>query len=124
MRTSPPSSTSAWPAGDPPDVAILPQPGLLDWYATSGDILPIDDLVGDEVRSGWAPVWQRLGSRGDELYGVWFKAANKSLLSVPDAAYVPCIADLPAGWSFTRLDVSDEGTTIDLESAAPTVALR
>jgi hypothetical protein len=36
--------------------------------------------------------------------------------SVPDAAYVPCIADLPTGWSFTRLDVDDEGTTIDLDS--------
>jgi ABC-type glycerol-3-phosphate transport system substrate-binding protein len=66
-------------ADDPPDVAILPQPGLLDRYAASGDILPIDELVGEEVRSRWAPVWQRLGSSGGELYGVWFKAANKSL---------------------------------------------
>jgi ABC-type glycerol-3-phosphate transport system substrate-binding protein len=37
-------------------------------------------LVGDDVRENWAPVWQRLGSVDDELYGLWFKAANKSLI--------------------------------------------
>lgn len=36
--------------------------------------------------------------------------------SVPDAAYVPCITDLPAGWSFEELHVDDDGATISLES--------
>jgi hypothetical protein len=36
--------------------------------------------------------------------------------SVPEAAYVPCVATLPAGWSFAGLDVTDAGTTIHLES--------
>ncbi len=36
--------------------------------------------------------------------------------SVPDAAYVPCVADLPTGWSFEGLDVHDGGATISLES--------
>lgn len=36
--------------------------------------------------------------------------------SVETAAYLPCIADLPPGWSFTRLDVSDAGTRISLAS--------
>ena len=81
-------------AGNPPDVAVLPQPGLLERYARSGDILAVDDLVGDTVRSGWAPVWQRLGSVDGELYGVWFKAANKSLVwysigRFEDAGVVP-----------------------------------
>ena len=66
-------------AGDPPDVAVLPQPGLLSHFVEGGAILPIDALVGDDVRENWAPVWQRLGSVDNELYGLWFKAANKSL---------------------------------------------
>lgn len=74
-------------AGDPPDVAVLPQPGLLSHFAASGAILPIDELVGDDVRESWAPVWQRLGSVDDELYGLWFKAANKSLLWYSIAAF-------------------------------------
>ena len=36
--------------------------------------------------------------------------------SVPDASYVPCIAELPTGWSFDEAEVNDEGTTIWLES--------
>jgi hypothetical protein len=36
--------------------------------------------------------------------------------SVPGAAYVPCIGDLPTGWSYLGSDVGHEGTTIELES--------
>lgn len=36
--------------------------------------------------------------------------------SVPDASYVPCIAELPTGWSFEDTEVNDTGTTIRLES--------
>mgnify|MGYP003135215921 CR=1 FL=1 len=67
-------------AGDPPDVAVLPQPGLLRDLAGSGHVRPLETLVGDTVRRDWAPIWQRLGSVDGELYGVWFKAAHKSLV--------------------------------------------
>jgi alpha-glucoside transport system substrate-binding protein len=67
-------------AGDPPDIAVLPQPGLLRALARSGDIRPISQLVGDRVERDWAPIWQRLGSVDGELYGVWYKAAHKSLV--------------------------------------------
>ncbi len=66
--------------GTEPDVAILPQVGLLPDLAARGVILPLDDLVGDEVRTRYAPEWQRLGSVDGQLYAVWFKAANKSLV--------------------------------------------
>lgn len=36
--------------------------------------------------------------------------------SVPGASYVPCIAELPTGWSFDEAEVNDSGTTIWLES--------
>ena len=73
--------------GDPPDVAILPQPGLIARYAEEGSILPVDDIVGDAVRAAYAPVWQRLGTHDGALYGVWFKAANKSLVWYNIAAF-------------------------------------
>lgn len=74
-------------AGEPPDVAVLPQPGLLEQLARSGALLPIDDIVGAEVRADWSPIWQRLGSVDGELYGVWFKAAHKSLFWYSIAAF-------------------------------------
>jgi len=36
--------------------------------------------------------------------------------SVPDAAYVPCVAGLPAGWTFEGIEVSDAGAELRLES--------
>lgn len=36
--------------------------------------------------------------------------------TVPDAAYVPCVAELPPGWSFESIDVGDEGARLSLRS--------
>ena len=36
--------------------------------------------------------------------------------SVPGAAYVPCISELPTGWSFDGADIDQDGTTISLDS--------
>ncbi|HET9443653.1 MAG TPA: ABC transporter substrate-binding protein [Acidimicrobiales bacterium] len=71
----------------PPDVAFLPQPGLLRRYAREGRLVP---LAGDVVRvvdENFEPVWRRLGSAGGRLYGVWFKAAHKSLVWYRLAAF-------------------------------------
>jgi hypothetical protein len=36
--------------------------------------------------------------------------------SVPDAAYLPCIAELAPGWSLESFDVDDDGTRFSLRS--------
>lgn len=36
--------------------------------------------------------------------------------SVPTASYVPCLAELPAGWSVTRFDAARGGTAFELLS--------
>jgi ABC-type glycerol-3-phosphate transport system substrate-binding protein len=66
--------------GRPPDVAFLPQPGLLDRYAAEHLLVPLNGIVGSDVASNYSPAWRDLGSVGGTLYGVWFKAANKSLI--------------------------------------------
>ena len=66
--------------GSPPDVAMLPQPGLLVEFANRGALVNIEDSVGDLVDANYAQAWRDLGSVNGDLYGVWFKAANKSLL--------------------------------------------
>jgi ABC-type glycerol-3-phosphate transport system substrate-binding protein len=67
-------------AGRPPDVAFLPQPGLLCRYASEHRLVPLDQTAGAAVADNYDPAWRRLGSCGGRLYGVWFKAANKSLI--------------------------------------------
>lgn len=66
--------------GNPPDVALLPQPGLLVEFASRGALVPIEDFAGDLVDANFASAWRDLGTVDGTLYGVWAKAANKSLL--------------------------------------------
>ncbi len=67
-------------AGHPPDVAMLPQPGLLRRYARSGRLIPLDAATVRIVEQHYSPVWRSLASESGRGYGVWFKAANKSLV--------------------------------------------
>jgi alpha-glucoside transport system substrate-binding protein len=64
----------------PPDVALLPQPGLLRRYALAGALVPLDATARRLVREHYGPVWRDLASVQGRPYGVWFKAANKSLV--------------------------------------------
>jgi ABC-type glycerol-3-phosphate transport system substrate-binding protein len=47
-------------------------------FAEKGDLLPLDNLVGDTLDQQFEPVWRELGTVDGKLYGVWFKSANKS----------------------------------------------
>lgn len=67
-------------AGRAPDVALVPLPSLITRYARAGHLRPLDELVGDRVAAEYAPVWRDLGSVDGTLYGVWVKAAHKSLV--------------------------------------------
>jgi alpha-glucoside transport system substrate-binding protein len=67
--------------GNPPDVAVLPNPGALATYMHSGDLRPLDSVIKDPQQS-FSPQWlrlQRLGTN-DHLYAIAFKADLKSLI--------------------------------------------
>jgi alpha-glucoside transport system substrate-binding protein len=49
-------------------------------YAAEHRLVPLNGIAGSVVTSNYSPAWRRLGSVGGTLYGVWFKAANKSLI--------------------------------------------
>jgi len=43
-------------------------------------LVPLNRIAGAAVASNYNATWRRLGSVGTTLYGVWFKAADKSLI--------------------------------------------
>jgi len=63
-----------------PDVALLPQPGLLRDYACRGLLKPLPPGVQQAVTDNYTDERRAPGMIGKQLYGVWFKAANKSLI--------------------------------------------
>jgi len=66
--------------GSPPDVAILPQPALLQRFAEEGHLAPLSDETLSVVEANYAQSWIDLGSVNGTAYGVWFKASNKSTI--------------------------------------------
>ncbi len=63
--------------GKPPDVAAVGQPSLVREFAKSGKLKPITFARG-EISQNYGPNGVALGSVNGKLYGLFFKAANKS----------------------------------------------
>jgi alpha-glucoside transport system substrate-binding protein len=68
--------------GCPPDVAVLPQPGLLRHLAGQGRLHPLDEATERLVAQNYSRAWRDLAKVGESerTYGVWFKAASKSTI--------------------------------------------
>ncbi len=65
---------------DPPDVAIVPQPGLIRQFAEDGDILELTDQTAAEIENNYSPAAAALGRTDDAAYGVPFRLVVKSLV--------------------------------------------
>lgn len=98
--------------GSPPDVALLSQPALLNQLASDGHLSPLSDATKDLVSQNYADSWAELGTVDDELYGVWFKASNKSTIWYNADIYDEAGATVPETWDdfLTQLGlVADAG---------------
>jgi ABC-type glycerol-3-phosphate transport system substrate-binding protein len=71
--------STAVEGGNPPDIAVLPQPGLMSDFAGQGALQPIDFAAGD-IEENFGESVIDLGTVDGTLYGFLFKAANKSLV--------------------------------------------
>jgi alpha-glucoside transport system substrate-binding protein len=72
--------------GNPPDVAALPSPGIMADFAGRGALTPID-FARETIEENYADVWLDLGTVEGELYGLFFKGANKSTVWYNVAQY-------------------------------------
>ncbi len=86
-------------AGNPPDLAILPQPGFLVDLAKAGHLIPLDDVVDmDQLREDYASSWIDLATVDGKVYGVWFKGALKSLVWYRPSAFEAAGYQVPTTW--------------------------
>jgi len=112
--------------GDPPDVALLPQPGLKDRFAESGEIIPLWPSIIERVDENYAPVWKELGSYNGTPYGIFHRVNAKSFVWYPKKAFEEAGYEEPETWeeliALSDQIVADGGTPwcVGLESGAAT----
>ncbi len=66
--------------GSPPDVAMLPQVGAIQQAVAKKWAKPAGPEAKAQLATNYSKGWQDLGSVDGTQYGVYFKAANKSLV--------------------------------------------
>jgi alpha-glucoside transport system substrate-binding protein len=89
--------STAVEGGNPPDVAVLPQPGLMRDFAGKNALKPLD-FARDDIQSNMGDSAIDLGSVDGKLYGFLFKAANKSTVWYNVSAFEDAGVDPPEDW--------------------------
>ncbi|HET7690962.1 MAG TPA: ABC transporter substrate-binding protein [Nocardioidaceae bacterium] len=83
-------------AGDPPDIALVPQPGVVASIVELGAALPLDDVLDmDALEASMVPGTLEAGTVDDQLYGLLVSMNVKSLLFYPKKAFEAAGYELP-----------------------------
>ena len=67
-------------AGNPPDIAIVPQPGLLQQLVATGKAVPADQATTDNVDKNFTKDWKDYGTVNGTFYAPPQNASMKSLV--------------------------------------------
>ncbi|MGC9398321.1 MAG: ABC transporter substrate-binding protein [Anaerolineae bacterium] len=85
-------------AGDPPDIAAIPQPGLMKKFAAEGQIVPLWDEVLQLVDQNYAPAWKELGSYEGTPYGVFHRVNAKGWIWYNKPEFEAAGFEIPETW--------------------------
>ncbi len=85
--------------GDAPDIAMFPQPGLMQDFAQDGQLVPLDGTLDtDAIASAYAPSWIDLGTVDDQLFGIWYRVSVKSLVWYNPTQFASAGYEIPDTW--------------------------
>ncbi|MEW2119976.1 ABC transporter substrate-binding protein [Streptomyces sp. NPDC005474] len=100
--------------GQPPDVAFLPQVGVLHQFAEKGWLKPLGADAQAQLDKNFSAGWKDLGAFEGKQYGIYVKAANKSLVWYNTAAFEAAgLTGTPKTWKdflATAQTLSDAGS--------------
>src|SRR5215210_8288132 len=89
--------STAVQGGHPPDLAAIPNPGLMKDFASRGAVKPINFAKGTVTRN-FSKDWVKYGTVNGKLYGVFFKGANKSTVWYNVHAFKNAGVKPPTSW--------------------------
>ncbi|MFE2463422.1 ABC transporter substrate-binding protein [Streptomyces sp. NPDC059402] len=100
--------------GAPPDVTMLPQPGAIKQAVEKGWAKPLGTEAAKELGENYSQGWQDIGKVDGKQYGVYYKAANKSLIWYNAQVFENAGASEPKTWDElleTARMIYDSGVT-------------
>ncbi len=84
--------------GNAPDLALIPQPGLLQRVVEDGHALPVSDGVRANVEAGWGEDWRSYATVDGQLYGSPYGANMKSMVWYSPTFFAENGYEVPRTW--------------------------
>jgi alpha-glucoside transport system substrate-binding protein len=100
--------------GAPPDIAMLPQVGAIKQAVAKKWAKPVGADAQAQLAKNYSQGWQDLGKVDGKQYGVYYKAANKSLVWYNNKVFENAGAKEPKTWKeflTTAQTIYDSGVT-------------
>lgn len=113
-------------ANDPPDIAAIPQPGLVQRFAESGAIIPLWPEVTEMIQNNYSPAWLDLASFDGTPYAVFHRVNAKGWVWYNKPAFEGAGYQVPTTWEELEAledQIAGDGTApwcISIESGAAT----
>jgi alpha-glucoside transport system substrate-binding protein len=86
-------------AGNPPEIAILPNLALMHRLAEDGSLVDLGGVLDMRaVNRDYPPAWVELGSHAGKLYGIFYKVTNKATVWYNPAAFESAGYAVPETW--------------------------
>ena len=124
-RDLPAILTTRVQAGNPPDVAAMPNPGQMATFAKQGRLVPLANFMDREsLLADYSSAWLDLGSYDGKLYSIFISADLKSMVWYNPKAFAAAGYEVPGTWeelmALSDKMVADGNTpwAIGLESGA------
>lgn len=86
------------PAGNAPDIALTPQPGLIADMVATGNAVPAPDSVRQLAEQNWAPSWAEFTTVNGEYYGAPMGSNVKSFVWYSPAYFSENGFEVPQSW--------------------------
>ena len=85
-------------SGNAPDIAFLPQPGLLAQMVSTGEVVAPPKAVADNVDANWSEAWREYGSVDGTFYAAPLGANTKSFVWYSPKAFTEAGYEVPGTW--------------------------
>ena len=89
--------STAVEGGNPPSIAVVAQPGLIQGYVDRGALQPLD-FAEDTIGENFSESVRQVGTFEDQLYAFLFKAANKSTVWYNTQTFEDAGVEAPETW--------------------------